>query len=233
MDLLLMTTNAEECIINTLESWIDSVNNIYILLNNITDKTESILKEYKQKHKNITIFKKRFNGFSNTRNELIKLSKSKKFIFIDDSYELIDKELFKKESKLFNYGVGAIEVYTNGICQIRHLINTKYMYKGHIHETIDFQGTVQKFKSRIYDRQYESHIKRTFDRIDYDMEQLKKENQNDDKIKYYICNYLVKKYHMNLITLEELNENINKKLLEIKDEYYKKPIITILKLVNK
>ena len=197
-----MCCNSEKSIKKTLDSWDNVIKHKYVLLNNSNDKTEEILKSYD----NLTIFKKEFIGFSETRNLLIKLSMSKKFIFIDDSYELLDQELFKRESLSFNSGVGIIRVYTDLVNYPRMLINTKYRYQGKIHETLNCNEKPFVFHSRIRDNTYEEYTQRSLDRVIYDLEQLSQEDQDEPRTIYYTVASFFKLYYLKKITQCQMTE---------------------------
>lgn len=173
MDLLILCCNSDLTIERVLLSWIDCVNTIYVYLNNSNDRTLEILQKYGCK-----IFVGPFLGFSNTRNKLIELSTSKRFIFIDDTYLLLERDLFARES-IQEFKVGSIRVFSGPYTQVRHIINTCYRYKGHIHEILEKYdtGSITHFKSKILDLQ--DYFNRTIQRIPYTLKMLSLEPDNE------------------------------------------------------
>ena len=199
------------CIRNTILTW-SCATRIVVLANG--PNTEQIISNLKD-IKNCFVIKGEFSGFSNTRNLLINLSQTQNYdynIFCDDSYELRGDIIAELEKQKLNHGL--IHIKSGNFWQNRKLIFKRGKYSGRIHETLIDDGVPFQLENcYIEDIIYSHHLKRTYLRINYDLEMLDKEPDNR-RTRYYRGTLLLKK--------GKLKESLNllNGLLDEKDQYF-------------
>jgi hypothetical protein len=188
LNLLCICYNSQESIYECLSSWAPFVSSINILINggqyNDYYNLESTKTQINNvRHPNKKVYTENFQGFSNTRNRLIKLVNTDELcIFIDDSFilghyciieDLADIQLisiFSKEAKM-TYSSNRI---FKGFCN----------YTGIIHETIETNLRVHSGIC-VTDKSYESHTNRTNVRKLDDLQLLK--NAKSPRDLYYLA----------------------------------------------
>lgn len=212
--------NSASSIEQTLISWFPYVDRFCILLNgglnNDYSQYEETEKRIRALNKECLILHSDFDGFSNTRNKLIKASEDSRFkwsIFIDDSYRLIKWKPIKSDNIVQQLTVchGTNSYPSNRIFQVFQDVK----YTGKIHETID---TNLRYNSGISvrDYDYESHIKRRNDRQLYHLIQLK--DDNTPRGLYYTACSVINLYKQGLSSKEEVLISIRARIIKPGDQ---------------
>lgn len=183
IQLCLIVSNAEYCIKKTLDTWINHVDSIHILLNNCTDNTKQILLNYNDK---LTIYDSEFTNFAETRNKCLDLAYSPDYdftIMIDDTYELNTKLSLKSilTRVPFMYECCYLTIKTDTIQykSIRVIrTKSKLRFTRPIHEIIENAYPYDITDCFIYDRNYPQMVERTIARNYLDLEILEKQEKD-------------------------------------------------------
>lgn len=225
IQLVCMFYNCEEAIIPTLESWKSQVNFFNLFLcqpeGKEYDKTEELVKEWITTNKNSYFEKIKFQGFSKSRNYCLdKCSKKYKWIvFIDDTYHFKGDSL-AKELKDLDFNCMSIRITSEkggNTYDSKRISKTagKIRYIGDIHENLDCDTEYIIKTCKITDKFYESHEKRSFDRIPYDLNLL--EGKTDHRSLYYVAIYKYILYCQRKITPFVVIDSLLKRL-KIKED---------------
>lgn len=220
IQLLMIVSNGADTILNTLESYKGQVDRYFICINNCTDETPKIVKNFKRTCPVPVIIKFiEFNGFSNTRNRALILSYDLKYtwtLFIDDSYEYRGSSLHRELSKYDldpNVHCITIKVSRNHMSYYsKRILRTvsKLFFIGKIHETVACNAHAQLHNSYIEDIGTAKQLKRTQDRIEYDISQL--EGLDDTRSAYYRAGYYTQLYMLGRCSIEEPINHYKKRI---------------------
>ena len=187
LQVLLMIKNAEEVIERTLESYRNYADKFIICDTGSDDRTIEKIREMNLK--NVWIHSIPFKGFSETRNECVRLAGSacRFTLFIDDSYELTNgKELIKELVALKKHNLLSVTIDNDINSYLSPRIYKSSVgvhYIGKIHEIPNTQPTFTSC-CKINDIITDSGLKRTELRTEYDIQQL--EGLTDPRSLYYI-----------------------------------------------
>ncbi len=191
LQLVMIVSNGEDTIISCLESYLKLVDRYFICVNNSTDRTLELLKKFKETTSLPVIIEEiQFNGFSNTRNEAIRLANLEHLlidwtIMPDDSYNFIgDIAQFKRELRTSIVDCLSILIKRDTISYYSKRVFKKGVwFKGLIHEVLDTENFKISKHCILEDIGTQYQIKRTEDRLNYDLNQLK--DANDCRSLYY------------------------------------------------
>ncbi len=194
MKLQLLCITCDHLVIHkTISTWKDQATRIVVYANG---PNKDLIREELKSINNCHTLLGDFIGFSQTRNLLIDLAQTDKFdynIMIDDSYELIGGSNIISFLEKHKENQLVVSVKTLDEVQKRRLIFKKGRYTGEIHETLEPRGTIGVLDGHyIEDIVYKHHLRRTCDRIDYDLSMLDREPVSRRSI-YYRATLLLKK----------------------------------------
>lgn len=223
IQVVLIASNSEECIKNTIESWRNVASRFFIYLNNSTDGTEQIIKNLQQKY-DIKYEKGPFIDFEYARNKCLELSYSVRYMYtimIDDSYEfrgkpsLFKEELFALRAKYACMNIKIVQKTNLNefeyVSKRIMLTVLKLKYKGKIHEELQCNVYYTMKNGWIEDVVYTKHIERTKNRKIQDLEILK--NSNEPRDLFYKANTM---YHLfvssGIFTLDDVVQAYKKRI---------------------
>jgi len=198
IQLVMILCNSEDTIIQTLTSYLGEVQRFFLYINNSTDKTLELIENFKNNNplEKVVVYKGFFDGFSNTRNRALDLSCDEEYYYTimpDDSYELIGT---LKGLRGLNKECIAMNVLRNNISYLsKRIIKTssKIRFVGNLHEIFEKDHDHILTGCHLNDIPTDIQVKRTEDRLLYDIEQLK--NCTSPRDLYYLGNLQFKLYY--------------------------------------
>lgn len=239
VQLLMIVSNGEDTILNSLKSFEKEVDRMVICINNSTDNTRRIVKDFKKVSLvPVVIFYIEFDGFANTRNNALTLSYNLDFkwtYFIDDSYEYRGPPGALK-TELSRYTLNpSIHCIASKILRGTMTYFSKRMFRttsklffhGKIHEVVDCEAQVQLKDSFIEDIGTERQLKRTQERIEYDLSQL--EGLEDARSAYFRAGYYIQLFMLGKCSIEEPIKKY-KKRIEIGGTFYEEIFMSYIHL---
>lgn len=208
--LSMILCNSEETIERVLLSWKPHVNDIIVVLNNSTDKTEEILVKHRVK-----VYKSKFLGFAKTRNLCLSYCQQYDFNFhMDDSYELIgdlkDTERLKNVQNPINIRIESAGVKYVSCRVLPKGCNAKYV--GVIHETLDKKPYETLNGCHINDIQSEQGTVRSFNRLNDDYRMLK--DLCDPRSKFYLAMTLIQLFNAKACGVDFLLEALQRRICD-------------------
>jgi hypothetical protein len=176
IQLLMIVSNGEDTILNCLKSYEQAVDRYFICINNSSDQTRYIVKEFKKSCAVPVVIKFiDFDGFANTRNKALELSYDLRYtwtLFVDDSYNLSDN-FMSSLTKLdtLNVHCGSVIIRRNTmVYNSNRIVRTasKLKFTGTIHEVINRDSDFST-KILLEDIGTERQLQRTAERVNYDL----------------------------------------------------------------